>query len=61
MNKGTIGHGGALGEAGLVGLGKTRRVRGGSEHSFVLVSHGFRVNQDAAARWEFSACCAAYG
>ncbi len=54
MSKGTIGyHVRVLREAGLVRLAETRRVRGGTEQYFALVSRGFKVHQDAAVGPEF--------
>ncbi|WTJ86681.1 transcriptional regulator [Streptomyces sp. NBC_01538] len=54
MSKGTIGyHVRVLREAGLVRLAETRQVRGGTEQHFALVSHGFKVHQDAAVGPEF--------
>ncbi|MFF5404319.1 ArsR/SmtB family transcription factor [Streptomyces misionensis] len=48
MGKGTIGHHVRVPrEAGLVRLTGTRRVRGGTEQYFALVSSGLRVHQDA--------------
>ncbi|THA75726.1 hypothetical protein [Streptomyces sp. A0592] len=42
-----------LREAGLVRLAETRRVRGGTEQYFALVSKGFTLHQDAAVGPEF--------
>ncbi|WP_329493217.1 winged helix-turn-helix domain-containing protein [Kitasatospora herbaricolor] len=54
MSKGTIGHHvRVLREAGLLRLAETRRVRGGTEQYFALVSQGFRLHQDAAVGAEF--------
>jgi DNA-binding transcriptional ArsR family regulator len=54
MSKGTIGyHVRVLRDAGLVRLVETRRVRGGTEQYFALVSPGFRFHQDAAVGGEF--------
>ncbi|MFE7544089.1 ArsR/SmtB family transcription factor [Streptomyces platensis] len=54
MSKGTIGyHVRVLREAGLVQLAETRQVRGGTEQYFALVSHGFKVHEDAAVGPEF--------
>ncbi|MFJ7587695.1 ArsR/SmtB family transcription factor [Streptomyces sp. NPDC097617] len=54
MSKGTIGyHVRVLREAGLVRLSETRQVRGGTEQYFALVSHGFKLHQDAAVGPEF--------
>jgi DNA-binding transcriptional ArsR family regulator len=54
MSKGTIGyHVRVLREAGLVRLTETRQVRGGTEQYFGLVSHGFKVHEDAAVGPEF--------
>ncbi|WP_079161102.1 winged helix-turn-helix domain-containing protein [Streptomyces fodineus] len=54
MSKGTIGyHVRVLREAGLVRLAETRQVRGGTEQYFALVSHGFKVHEDAGVGPEF--------
>ncbi|MEV8535168.1 winged helix-turn-helix domain-containing protein [Streptomyces sp. NPDC051211] len=54
MSKGTIGyHVRVLREAGLVRLAETRQVRGGTEQYFALVSHRFKVHEDAAIGPEF--------
>ncbi|CAM5491057.1 ArsR/SmtB family transcription factor [Streptomyces avidinii] len=54
MSKGTIGyHVRVLREAGLVRLSETRQVRGGTEQYFALVSHGFKLHEDAAVGQEF--------
>ncbi|MEV7617733.1 winged helix-turn-helix domain-containing protein [Streptomyces sp. NPDC089799] len=54
MSKGTVGyHVRVLREAGLVRLAETRRVRGGTEQYFALVSRGFEVPEDALVGPEF--------
>ncbi|WP_405419681.1 ArsR/SmtB family transcription factor [Streptomyces erythrochromogenes] len=54
MSKGTIGyHVRVLREAGLVRLAETRRVRGGTEQYFDLVSRSFTLHRDAAVGPEF--------
>jgi hypothetical protein len=54
MSKGTICyHVWVLREAGLVRLAETRQVRGGTDQYFALVSHGFKVHQDATVGPEF--------
>ncbi|MEU2156484.1 winged helix-turn-helix domain-containing protein [Streptomyces sp. NPDC019396] len=54
MSKGTIGyHVRVLREAGLVRLTETRRVRGGTEQYFALVSRSFKVHEDAPVGREF--------
>ncbi|MEC4572547.1 ArsR/SmtB family transcription factor [Streptomyces virginiae] len=53
-SKGTIGyHVRVLREAGLVRLTETRRVRGGTEQYFALVSKSFTLHEDAAVGPEF--------
>lgn len=54
MSKGTIGyHVRVLREAGLVRLTESRQVRGGTEQYFALVSHGFKLDEDAPVGPEF--------
>jgi DNA-binding transcriptional ArsR family regulator len=52
--KGTVGyHVRVLREAGLVRLGSTRQVRGGTEQRFELISRGFRLGEEGGVGAEF--------